>query len=156
MSQRDKRDTTPHIYIYNLYVLQTFVPTSLIFPLIFYSRGYIERTINGRKNARIPVICREILRLEASRNDPFWRNRDFPNADSYCFYIPRYRAGDESLFLLSIRANERKQRADQETKFQFWRVCACSPPMYVRVAIRDARPRVRYRVHRLYPPPPSR
>lgn len=63
--------------------------------------------------------------------------------------------GDESLFLLSICTTTNKptnQRTDQETKFQFWRVCACSRRYTLRSAMHDVRPPCN-RVHRLYTHP---
>lgn len=91
----DKRDTTPHT-TGNLYVANFFRPDVVDFSTRYLQPdpAYTYRsTINGEKRrlerrttARIPNLSRDFA-VEASRNDPFRHNRDFPNADSYCFCI---------------------------------------------------------------------
>lgn len=88
----DKRDTTPRATA-NLYVAN-FRSDVLDFSTYYYLRPtprvHRSRATQRRKTAvgrrTTPNLSRDFA-VEASRNDPFWHNRDFPNADSYCFCI---------------------------------------------------------------------
>lgn len=89
----DKRDTTPRATA-NLYVAN-FRSDVLDFSTYYYLRPtprvHRSRATQQRRKTAVgrrttPNLSRDFA-VEASRNDPFWHNRDFPNADSYCFCI---------------------------------------------------------------------
>lgn len=132
----DKRDTTPHT-TGNLYVANFFRPDVVDFSTRYLQPdpAYTYRSTITAKNGgwngeqpRVYLIYREILRLRHRETIYSGTTVTFQTRTAIVS-VSRYRAGDESLFLLSICATTNKrtnQRTDEETKFQFWRVCACS------------------------------
>lgn len=152
-----RRQTRYYTAILQRVTFANFRSEAVDFSTYIFARPYIHCgntiTKNGGWTTRVRLIYREILRSRHRETIHSGTTVTFQTRTAIVS-ISRYRAGDESLFLLSIRTTTNKrtnERTDQETKFQFWRVCACSRRYTSRASRCTTYALLVYnRVHRLY------